>query len=69
MKKFVWIIFFLVSNFSIGQTVIQNDVAMERLINKNVEFQTLAEGLQFTEGPVWNAGENALLFRRVQYSG
>ncbi|MEX2512968.1 MAG: SMP-30/gluconolactonase/LRE family protein, partial [Cyclobacteriaceae bacterium] len=65
MKKFVLPILCLVSTLSMSQTVIQNDVGMERLVDKEVEVRQLAEGLKFTEGPVWDKNVNVLLFSDI----
>lgn len=65
MKKFILPILCLVSTVSMSQTVIQNDAGMERLVDKDVEVKQLAEGLKFTEGPVWDNNENVLLFSDI----
>jgi gluconolactonase len=38
------------------------DPAMARIVGANPKLYKLAEGLTFTEGPVWDAREQALLF-------
>ncbi|MEX2564497.1 MAG: SMP-30/gluconolactonase/LRE family protein [Cyclobacteriaceae bacterium] len=65
MIKIVLPILCLVSTVSLSQTVLQNDVALKRLVDKDVEVRQLAEGLKFTEGPVWDKNENILLFSDI----
>ncbi len=38
---------------------------LSRIINKNAKVETIAEGFQFTEGPVWIEKEQMLLFSDV----
>jgi gluconolactonase len=42
--------------------VIRNDAAIDGIVPANAKIFKLAEGFQFTEGPVWQRGEQRLLF-------
>jgi gluconolactonase len=42
--------------------VIRNDAAIDAIVGPNPKAFKLAEGFQFTEGPVWDASTGALLF-------
>jgi len=42
--------------------VIRKDRALDEIVGPNPKIWKLAEGFQFTEGPVWLASEKALLF-------
>jgi gluconolactonase len=46
----------------VNVTVIQNDPRMETITGANPKIFKLAEGFQFTEGPVWVPEGNYLLF-------
>ena len=38
------------------------DDTFKKIVDPNVSIQQLATGFEFTEGPVWNPIENALIF-------
>jgi gluconolactonase len=42
--------------------VVRNDPAMDRIVGPNPKAYKLAEGFQFTEGPVWDRRSKSLLF-------
>ncbi|HXC50916.1 MAG TPA: SMP-30/gluconolactonase/LRE family protein [Candidatus Limnocylindrales bacterium] len=42
--------------------VIRNDPALDEIVSANPKLFKLAEGFEFTEGPVWVAGDGYLLF-------
>jgi gluconolactonase len=56
---------FIISQPTWGQQVQVIHGELERLIDPNIRIDKLADGLKFTEGPVWNKGENFLLFSDI----
>ncbi len=46
----------------VNVTVVRQDPAFDAIVGPNPKVWKLAEGFQFTEGPVWWPAENALLF-------
>ena len=42
--------------------VLRKDAALDALIAADARFEKLADGFQFTEGPVWDAASGSLLF-------
>jgi gluconolactonase len=42
--------------------VVKTDTALDQLITPGTKLEKAAEGFQFTEGPVWDAANNQLLF-------
>lgn len=70
MKSVIILISLLVSHTlfvqqGYGQQVKVLDTDLERLVDPNVSIEKLAEGLKFTEGPVWNSSGNYLLFSDI----
>ncbi|HSI76106.1 MAG TPA: SMP-30/gluconolactonase/LRE family protein [Lunatimonas sp.] len=70
MKSLIILISLLVSHTLFFQQVygqhvkvLNND--LERLVDPNVSIEKLADGLVFTEGPVWNVEGNYLLFSDI----
>lgn len=70
MKSLIILISLLASHTLLFQQVygqhvkvLNND--LERLVDPNVSIEKLADGLKFTEGPVWNTAENHLLFSDI----
>ncbi len=72
--NFIWIRFARLEFFEDGGTplavppaeinveVVRNDPAMDTIVGPNPKVYKLAEGFQFTEGPVWVPRMGALLF-------
>ncbi|MBD3627437.1 SMP-30/gluconolactonase/LRE family protein [Cyclobacterium sp.] len=65
MKKLILPILCLLTTLSMSQTITQNDARLGRLVDQDAEVRQLAEGLKFTEGPVWDKNENVLLFSDI----
>ena len=42
------------------------DPSFEKLIDPNVQAETIGNGFQFTEGPLWDSKENRLIFSDIQ---
>jgi gluconolactonase len=46
----------------VNVNVVRKDPAIDRIVGPNLKAYKLAEGFQFTEGPVWDARTQSLLF-------
>lgn len=70
MKKLLIPLFYCMIPFAYAQTktigqVVRLDPAIDELIDKNAVIEVLAEGFQWSEGPVWLKKENCLIFSDV----
>jgi len=70
MKSFIILVTLLISHALLvqpgyGQQVKVLHSDLERLVDPNVSIVKLADGLKFTEGPVWNTNGNYLLFSDI----
>ena len=48
-----------------GSKIIVNDPEIHEIITKDVEIEILAEGFEWTEGPLWLEKENKLIFSDI----
>ena len=73
MKKFTFLLFLVTSLFSVCAqepkptvgTIESVSDELSRLIEKDAKVEIVAEGFQFTEGPLWLEKEQMLLFSDV----
>ncbi|WP_114752749.1 SMP-30/gluconolactonase/LRE family protein [Pleomorphovibrio marinus] len=58
-------VLFCITLFSLAQEHIRKEGRFDEILERSAEVKKLADGFQFTEGPVWNQEEGYLLFSDI----